>query len=709
MSPNTRKRKSRLATELQDIVDDWTISSEDQVDVLELLIKKLGISDKLFHNQRKPTRSGRKAIPSATRQNVWKFWHDNSIPSTLTSRPATLRVSDKARIQNELEFVETTTIILKRNQKFYQSHWYIANLTIKELFQKYTLANPESVVSYGSFLAIRPFYVRAATTKDMEMCCCKKHLHARWGIAALLENAKEQGINLNFESYTEFFQHLTEDCTKEKLTYIDLNCTPSKKITCEDITQRWNNLKTDILSKDDKKTTVKFQYFIKEEHVNTKGKTVKRLRAVTTKADLKFITSFISDLLPSIIHHRNQLKHYRSTIHQVYDMFNGAIIDVDFSENLTVPVKYEPQSLHWSHEQVTVHSGIMKFEGEKSYHPYLSDDKKHDQHFVELALHEMISELPTIPETIVIESDNCSQQYKSASHFYSMKQLADKFLFTVIRIYGIAEHGKGEVDHVGGVAKTAIRREVATGTFFESTEEMVEFLEKRFSDSITPRYIPKLICAKKTNQLRDEAKLIQCKSIDGSSSFQVMIFKPNSTIIKAANRLCICDECQSDYGSCALFKEYSLTVCQLQEKLLRSEVEGGEYVSEVEGGEYVSSKSAKDFLLAGSFCAVAADKNSTDTMWFIIINSEESTSKNNESDDYGFCIAAGQPYLKGQFLEKVGNCRAGLKFKVENFFKENVVYPFVNFCKCGDNFYTISDKDYCEVLCYVEHFGVSPI
>lgn len=101
-------------------------------------------------------------------------------------------------------------------------------------------------------------------------------------------------------------------------------------------------------------------------------------------------------------------------------MFNGAIIDVDFSENLTVPVKYEPQSLHWSHEQVTVHSGIMKFEGEKSYYPYLSDDKKHDQHFVELALHEMISELPTIPETIVIESDNCSQQYKSASHFYSL-------------------------------------------------------------------------------------------------------------------------------------------------------------------------------------------------------------------------------------------------------------------------------------------------
>ena len=42
---------------------------------------------------------------------------------------------------------------------------------------------------------------------------------------------------------------------------------------------------------------------------------------------------------------------------------------INFSENLSVPVTYEPQSLHWAQEQLSVHSGILKIKGNKSYHP----------------------------------------------------------------------------------------------------------------------------------------------------------------------------------------------------------------------------------------------------------------------------------------------------------------------------------------------------
>ena len=51
-------------------------------------------------------------------------------------------------------------------------------------------------MSYGSFLALKPFYIRSATTKDLEMCCCKKHLHARWSIVALIECCNKQNLNL---------------------------------------------------------------------------------------------------------------------------------------------------------------------------------------------------------------------------------------------------------------------------------------------------------------------------------------------------------------------------------------------------------------------------------------------------------------------------------------------------------------------------------
>ena len=37
---------------------------------------------------------------------------------------------------------------------------------------------PNNPVSFGTFHALKPFYIWFATAKDIEMCVCKKHLHA---------------------------------------------------------------------------------------------------------------------------------------------------------------------------------------------------------------------------------------------------------------------------------------------------------------------------------------------------------------------------------------------------------------------------------------------------------------------------------------------------------------------------------------------------
>lgn len=68
-------------------------------------------------------------------------------------------------------------------------------------------------------------------------------------------------------------------------------------------------------------------------------------------------------------------------------------MDIDFSENLTIGIKYEPQSCHWSKMQVSVISGIVKFKSEKTYHPYVSDSRVHDQVFSKQALKEMMTSL----------------------------------------------------------------------------------------------------------------------------------------------------------------------------------------------------------------------------------------------------------------------------------------------------------------------------
>ena len=46
---------------------------------------------------------------------------------------------------------------------------------IYELYKQYIEANDQ--VSYGTVLALKPFYIHGATPNDIEVCC-KQHLHA---------------------------------------------------------------------------------------------------------------------------------------------------------------------------------------------------------------------------------------------------------------------------------------------------------------------------------------------------------------------------------------------------------------------------------------------------------------------------------------------------------------------------------------------------
>ena len=67
-------------------------------------------------------------------------------------------------------------------------------------------------------------------------------------------------------------------------------------------------------------------------------------------------------------------------------------------------------------------TGILKCDGENIYHAYISDNLKHDQTFVKVVIDNMLDTTDTTDnKVIVIESDNCSAQYKSAKHFYDLQ------------------------------------------------------------------------------------------------------------------------------------------------------------------------------------------------------------------------------------------------------------------------------------------------
>lgn len=78
--------------------------------------------------------------------------------------------------------------------------------TICEIYQYIQKSiHPENFISLGTFWVLRPFYWRTETEKDIEMCCCKLHLHTRLDIETLIQCVLEQHIDIPFNNYTTFF------------------------------------------------------------------------------------------------------------------------------------------------------------------------------------------------------------------------------------------------------------------------------------------------------------------------------------------------------------------------------------------------------------------------------------------------------------------------------------------------------------------------
>ena len=429
--------------------------------------------------------------------------------------------------------------------------------------------------------------------------------------------------------------------------------------------------------------------FQKIDTFTKKGVTVKRLEPIKS-VNIGDIIEFFNAMLPKIVNHRNHLKHYNNTIDVFCDSFDALFID--FSENLSLPVKFEPQSLHWHKTQVSVHSGIMKIHGEKSYHPYVSNDRKYDQKFVKLVLKEMLDTVDMLPGMCIISSS----QYKSAQHFDDMQIICGNIKVPIIRLFSVAGHGQGEVDHIGGLAKVAIRRHIGAGGIVLDAKDCLNFLRQKFEDKMNPKFYLKEISTSDLNQARAESCATMYPTIEESTRFQVIIFKPNSTFFKAAPYICVCEECMIDYGSCSLFQ-----TC------LRSELQEPEQATSVSSNDFNDS----DFIVPNTYCAIAAGKSSSETFWLIqIIGSQE--AETSIPDDYANNIPAGHHYIVGQFLEKDILSAKGIYYeqqkKITYFFVESVIYPFVQVQETKKGLLLTNDE-YVTVLNYVEETGYSHI
>ena len=99
-----------------------------------------------------------------------------------------------------------------------------------------------SIVSWATFLALRPFYVRTAT-KAVEVCCCEDNLHARWSVNALIKSCKKTKYWHRPDKLliVHFFNFITSECPTEERVYISWDCTPDTKTLCASIINKWES------------------------------------------------------------------------------------------------------------------------------------------------------------------------------------------------------------------------------------------------------------------------------------------------------------------------------------------------------------------------------------------------------------------------------------------------------------------------------------
>ena len=112
--------------------------------------------------------------------------------------------------------------------------------------------------------------------------------------------------------------------------------------------------------------------------MNKKSQPVQRFLPVKEYVGGPFLLYFLEYIAPSIIYHRTLLTLYQNFKTSFFDHLDCEYINIDFTENLTIDIKWEPQSLHWSKKQVTVHSGAVKTIKTIVYYPHISNSRMHD-------------------------------------------------------------------------------------------------------------------------------------------------------------------------------------------------------------------------------------------------------------------------------------------------------------------------------------------
>ena len=220
---------------------------------------------------------------------------------------------------------------------------------------------------------------------------------------------------------------------------------------------------------------------------------------------------------------------------------------MDFSENVSGSVKYEPQDAHFSKKQFSLLCTVAHHPESNTYLYHLSDNRKHNHSYTKTVVASLINHYREVNVyrliTVSDKSDNCGEQYKCLNVFPIFHQLAMKRKKMFVYYYCVKGHGKGLVDAVSGFRlKTPSRRAIVTeDAFCDSAQKVYEFISEKMKDDESKIYE----CLEITTEDPDEQILIP----GSRKGHMISYFQSGEIQIK--EEICSCDFCyDGNFISC---------------------------------------------------------------------------------------------------------------------------------------------------------------
>ena len=568
--------------------------------------------------------SPKNILPSSVHENIYKFWLQPETSVLSTDRREgrdKIKISKLSYLSRQLNAIEDNNIeeqiiTFKKTGKtktYVTAQRLVYTKSVRELHKKFIEISGVDC-SLSLFFKYKPFYVIAPTEREQQSCLC---------IRCQNSHLLLKGVN-SYRKMKKLSQHTSVTAFLHDYQYLKLS----------DRNEKYPEFNDD--------NEIKYYIFgPKTESYFKDGKEVQYKRTARTdkKDKVSAIALELISIKDSYLKHRSHVDNINRVFPIVKEAFQGAYIELDFSENIAIKPKFEVQEAQFSGKQYSLHCSIVE-PGINKYVYHLCDDTKHDPIFVDEVLEDIFTKRNIKNETVMIKSDNAPTQYKNKYAFYLLQQIANKFNVTIGRIYGAAGHGKGLIDAMSSFGvKGILRRDIiGNDEWFSNSDEICDYLSMRGD----PRMSYTSIEPKQLDQKRSERKGLV---INGCMVQHMLLFKPNCNGVVAKEYLCDCIMCLAlSFDNCENKEDTN-------ENSTLEDINSGNNDSEwhCDSEETVDKNHIFEFVDAPSFVAVLSS-NLNEPVYFIKVE-EKGISESELKDRYGHVVFVGEPYFKGKYLQ----------------------------------------------------------